>query len=1262
MLRITANRLRLLIIVCKFTYISLLFLQPWSDAHGTEHTPAATVIEVRGHVEWTSRDTIDALKKDQNVFFGDAILTLTDSRAAILFADGTQTKINGDTFLTIDAPEDCKKDGKSPMLYLAHGEAWARFKGPPKNIIFKTPTAQIGIRGTDWFVKVSKSSNITSVAVREGHVLVSNTHGTLEVSSGEIAHVDKKTAPTKIKIVDRFEGTQWVYFIPETLRFFTFRDHDAHRLKKILTQSDNKNTMKNRLDRAEILHDLGRFSESRREFEHVLNENPDNIRAITGSGIIHMHYGEWDVAEKLLTPLEHNKEKNRQPNLLIALGVLAAHKNRLNDAQAIGDKLVADYGSHPTAHAFSMYLAILTGKTDDAIRLGYDALERFPHDPRIATLLRDALIVSNDVAVDLLTAQTLLHNPNSSLAHLDRGFFLHHIKGVDQPALDNYNKARAHAPENPMIAIETGELLRRMGDYDAALQTFEPLLVSGYRRADLFYRYGLLLSQISDHHGARQMFTKAKKFAGEIESLSGEGIALLRLGKTEEALQALLKATMMSPTIAENYIHLAIARYQLGHTKEALDTLETAAKLDPEDSTPYIIMSMINNDNNEPYKAILVSREAEKRLKFRKKGALDLLEATKNGLANVGASLDKLGLDFWGYSKSLDILLNDPYDPNAHLFPSVIQTNLGNVVAAQSEFIQGAVMDPSVLVEPNRDLTLIKIPAQYTSLAARVGDESGKMGGMAAVKSSGYLQEPYRLDYFLQARKTNQVYWPGDNPAQINITETGMHDGHQLAILLGMHPAYWNDLYLRILSERDDINSSFHSKGVGDPYSVFAPRALTDNGVDIFEFGYHHRFSSTSHLLFKPHYLHTKSVQSYNATHDPFQMYPALINMPRELLPPPLNFMFPNGIQMNPETRVNYKMDVREKGLGIKHFFSVEPHQIAYGLDLIDRTITTDTKAVATQSALAEVSGFSETQLDALGIDDLTLIDDQGNRKQTAFSLYLRDRWRMSDWLLLDAGGSFQYNSINDASNNSIYLSPRVGAAFYPNGQDVFRLGYRENRFPNDLPVTSVRMGAEHVDASDVALRARIGYLESQDVAGLLGYEHGAIGLTPHTQDYRTRWEHVWNDHLFQFAELGKQQIADVGSFNSIWNGINWIADPRVGIQFSHLELFDLEYTTPPFEADLVSRGLTEFKITYVHPENLRLTFWYKLYSKKLGEYPQVGDLEPLHKINAKFTWESDKKDYSFNFFVLNLLNDRDILPGLTIDDRFAFAQIEWRM
>lgn len=77
----------------------------------------------------------------------------------------------------------------------------------------------------------------------------------------------------------------------------------------------------------------------------------------------------------------------------------------------------------------------------------------------------------------------------------------------------------------------------------------------------------------------------------------------------------------------------------------------------------------------EPYKAIMESRKAEKLLPYRKRGALDLISATKEGLSNVASSLQSLGLDFWAFKKSQDILFLDPYDPDAHLFPALLYTH-----------------------------------------------------------------------------------------------------------------------------------------------------------------------------------------------------------------------------------------------------------------------------------------------------------------------------------------------------------------------------------------------------------------------------------------------------------------------------------------------------------------------------------------------------------------------------------------------------------
>ena len=1205
-------------------------------AYSIDRESVAIVVATRGNVDQIHQTARKRVRKDQELFFGDRILTERNSRAAILFSDETQIKINGMTDLTIENADNAEKKTHIPLLNLSYGEAWARFKGPPKEVAFKTPAIHIGIRGTDWFVKVDESNGHTSVIVHDGVVSVLNDYGSEEIGKGEVAHANVGSAPTKVKVVDMREGTQWVYFVSETLRFVYFHHHNTAKLEALLqnsAQTDDQTDREQKLFRAEILHDLGRHKESLQLFNQVLDKTPSHPRALTGTALIQMHMGNWKASRENMDRIAKN---HRSPVLLLARGTIAVHDNRFDQALKIMGELERAYGDRPESQGFRVYFALLTGSIKKARTIGQQLMNRFPDDPRIATLLRDAMIILDDMkSADLLTQSVLQKNPNSALAHFDRALYLDHVEDQDVAALLAYKHALKLAPEDTDIITAMGNLLRRMGKYAEALELFQRALDQGSKNATLLYHYALLASQTDQDQKALGLFEAAHTEEGQIESLSGKGIALLKAGHPKEAMESLLEASMMAPKIAENHIYLAIAYYQLGRGAAALATLDEAARVDPRDSMPHVIKAMIHNDRYEPFLAIMEARKAEERLPFRKKGTLDLLKATKDGMSNVASSLRSLGLDYWSLKKSTDILRLDPYDPNAHLFPSVVHTNIANVITAQGEYAQGVIMDPSVLVEPNRNGTILKKPSHYMTGSLRVGEEADKTSHLLRLKMSGFLGESTHLDYLAQIKRGQNLSWPGENHGLFNLKETGKRDGDGIALLMGWHPAYHTDLYARVLLEENKTQASKHENKLSLPYVYYSDGVQTDSEYQHLELGYHRRFNPTSHLLVRPYHLRYSTESLSQGQIDPFSMYPGL-------LPEPL-------AALNPALSVNALLDMEETGLQIKHLFNLGTHQISSGVEHLRRRFEID------EAAILQIPPIP-------GIDS-TLASKQTDINQKAWSLYLRDGWQVNNKLLLDVGMAMQNNFVDtQLEDRSFHWSPRIGIAYKPTSEDTLRLAYQKHRFPRDLPIPGIKTGIGLVSISYVAFRPGVGQLETSDVAGIHYDEHAGFGITPKVEEIRLRWEREWSARFFHQSDIVQQKVRNVGNFNFLWNTFNWIAHPRVGIHFDHVKLFNIEYEPNPFEFDLLSKDSTQLKVTYVHPSHTRFTVWHEYSSKKTSAYAPVGSLNEYHRINAQLNWESEDKKFGVNLFWFNILQDREMLPGLLFDDTFAYATLEMRL
>jgi tetratricopeptide (TPR) repeat protein len=116
-------------------------------------------------------------------------------------------------FKAVDEP------GQETTVDLIQGRIWAQVKralyavtaavGPKRTLKMSTPTATIGIRGTDWDVEVGENGK-TTVTVLSGQVDMSNDFGSVAIGSNEQAIAEAGKAPVKRLLSNARDRVQWV--------------------------------------------------------------------------------------------------------------------------------------------------------------------------------------------------------------------------------------------------------------------------------------------------------------------------------------------------------------------------------------------------------------------------------------------------------------------------------------------------------------------------------------------------------------------------------------------------------------------------------------------------------------------------------------------------------------------------------------------------------------------------------------------------------------------------------------------------------------------------------------------------------------------------------------------------------------------------------------------------------------------------------------------------------------------------------------------
>ena len=151
------------------------------------------------------------------------------------------------------------------------------------------------------------------------------------------------------------------------------------------------------------------------------------------------------------------------------------------------------------------------------------------------------------------------------------------VEGEHQAALDNLDAAVAEAPERLEVLLELGATLGYLGRYDDA---------------DVYLR-------------------RAQRLApGDVSVAAQLGIILFRRGLYAAAEQELRGVTERDAAQAEAHFYRGEALNRLGRSDEALDVLLRAVELDPDNARAYQVMGMIYDRKRMPELATAMYRKA----------------------------------------------------------------------------------------------------------------------------------------------------------------------------------------------------------------------------------------------------------------------------------------------------------------------------------------------------------------------------------------------------------------------------------------------------------------------------------------------------------------------------------------------------------------------------------------------------------------------------------------------------------------------------
>ncbi len=779
--------------------------------------PAAKIVSLQGSGQSRPENAQkwDPASVNQALYPGYFVRTGDLSRMALTFTDQTQVSLNQNSQLQIKQVQDTQKS-LNTTLRLNQGRSWTQSKQISQRLTMETPSATAAIRGTDWEMEVDAGGKST-LTVLSGEVEFYNEQGKLLVQKNEQAVAEIGKAPVKLIITNPRDRVQWVSsYTVEALRHIHVYDASVERLRKALEGSAGADAASTAA-RGMMLFDLGLVEKAEQQFNAALVKQAGNGDALLGLGYVALHARDPKKADSYFERAASGSDELRGLGRVAAKLQTEQFKAALEALQAL---IAKPDLKQPAAYLMLSDLMMYGGEPGKAIEYLQQGAQRFPSNPQISSQMARVYLFSDQPEQSRNQVQTALkQSPQIVEAYLNLGA-LAKQQGDAKGAESAYLAAIALKPEDDRGWYGLGAVNGEKEEVKQGRANLNQALARNPKGAGYRGELATLETFANNLVLAESEYAQAlQDNPSDYIALTGSGLLALKRGKTQEALDAFLKASVIEPRYARVHMYTAVAYYQLGRTRRALEELARAKELDAKDPFPYMLASMIYGDHFESGEAIAEGREALRRMPYLK--SLNQIANDQKGAANLGHALAFFGMEEWAFNhaqESYNLLWG-----GSHLFLADRYPNLFN---KNSELFQGYLVDPTAFGGSNRFQTLLPKPGNYFGTGLRYEHQDEMSAAQLSATANGYANSVFPTAYFLDARQA-KIY-PGSSDLRADSTN--------LTAALGANPVH--ELGLFGFATRIDTTAKLNTY----------PVAYKSDRVDL---GGHYKLSPTSQIWLK---------------------------------------------------------------------------------------------------------------------------------------------------------------------------------------------------------------------------------------------------------------------------------------------------------------------------------------------------------------------------------------------------------------------------
>lgn len=174
----------------------------WTTPNALAKEVVASLKDIRGQIEVERQNNTLTARNGLILYDKDTVITGYNSKATVVFRDGSIIRLFANTHFLIERSVEIKKGSRHFLnnLMLKLGSFWGKFSKKYQKTTIHTPTATAGIKGT--IISMAVQNNQLDVSLTTGEITLQNDDETIRLQPGKIVRGITRRGSIENKIKD----------------------------------------------------------------------------------------------------------------------------------------------------------------------------------------------------------------------------------------------------------------------------------------------------------------------------------------------------------------------------------------------------------------------------------------------------------------------------------------------------------------------------------------------------------------------------------------------------------------------------------------------------------------------------------------------------------------------------------------------------------------------------------------------------------------------------------------------------------------------------------------------------------------------------------------------------------------------------------------------------------------------------------------------------------------------------------------------------